>query len=474
MQTISHNLINGEWVDAADGHTIAVHNPATGEIVGHVPDVSEEEVIHAITAAHAAQFVWAGMNAHARAEILIRWGQLIDTHKEELAQLMVAECGKPITEALAEVKATNIFWFAEEAKRAYGRIIPSNQDHRQIQLIKQPVGVSGLITPWNFPAAMITRKLGAALAAGCAVVLKPDHRTPFTALAMAKLAQEAGLPKGVLNVVTGDAAMIGEVLCTHPLVRKISFTGSTRVGKILLQQCAPHVKKLSLELGGNAPFIVFESAKLDDAVREAMTAKLRNGGQSCVAANRFYIHEKLHDAFVEKVTQELRKVKQGDGRGEDVCVGTLIDDTAVSRVHDLVQDAVKNGARCVMGGKISSLGPCFYEPTLLIDVNSEMRVSREEIFGPVFAIQKFSDEADVIRQANDTDMGLASYFMTENLAQSQRVASALAYGMVGVNTGFMSFTASPFGGIKQSGQGRESGIEGLDAFFEIKTITVQT
>ena len=472
MSLISKNLINGEWVDATNGATLAVKNPATGEVIGHVPDVSHYRVVEAISAAHAAQPLWAGMTPYARADILLRWGALIDQHNEELAQIMVAECGKPITEARAEVKSTSIAWFAEEAKRNYGRIIPANVEGRQIQLIKQPVGVSGLITPWNFPAAMITRKLGAALAAGCAVVLKPDHRTPFVALAMAKMAQEAGLPKGVLNVVTGDAAMIGETLCTHPSVRKISFTGSTRVGRILLAQCAPQVKKLSLELGGNAPFIVFDSVSVDDAVREAMTAKLRNGGQSCVAANRFYIHDALHEAFVDKLTQEVRKVKQGDGRGEDIRVGTLIDKKAATKVDELVQDAVKNGAHCVLGGKISALGPCFYEPTILTGVTSEMHISREEIFGPVFAIQTFADEAEALRHANDTDMGLASYFMTRDLAQSHRVAAALEYGMVGVNTGFMSFAATPFGGIKQSGQGRESGAEGLDAFLEIKTVTI--
>ncbi len=468
-----HNLINGTWVGAHDGRVLDVKNPATGQVIGQVPDVSKDQVIRAIEAAHAAQAGWAAMTAYARAEILQRWAELIEANKEQLAQIMVAESGKPITDARLEVKATNILWFAEESKRSYGRIIPSNQEQRQIQLIKQPVGVSGLITPWNFPAAMITRKLGAALAAGCACVLKPDHRTPFTALAMAKLAQEAGIPAGVLNVVTGDAAMIGEVLCTHPLVRKISFTGSTRVGKILLQQCAPQIKKLSLELGGNASFIVFESAVLEDAVREAMIAKLRNGGQSCVAANRFYVHETLYDHFVDRLTQEVRSVKQGDGRGEDVRLGTLIDETAITRVDALVQDTVKKGARCVLGGKVSSLGPCFYEPTILTDVTSDMRISREEIFGPVFAIQKFSDEKEVIRRANDTDMGLASYFMTADLAQSQRVAESLECGMVGVNTGFISFAAAPFGGIKHSGQGRESGSEGLEAFQEIKTVTTQ-
>lgn len=473
--TVTKNLINGEWVVAASGKTITVTNPFDGSVVGSVPDMAADEVELAINAAYEAQNTWGITTAYYRSELLARWAQLIQDNLEELSLLMTLECGKSLVESRGE----NLFsidvlkWFAEEAKRSYGRIVPSNVANRQIQVIKQPVGVSAMITPWNFPGSMITRKAGAALAAGCTVVLKPDHRTPLIALEMAKLAQQAGFPNGVLNVITGDAPMIGQIFCTHPLVKKISFTGSTTVGKILLQQAAPHVKKLSLELGGNAPFIVFPSVSVDEAVAAVMVAKLRNSGQSCVSANRIYVHETMQDAFVMKLKEAVANVKQADGKLPDTQLGTLIDEKAVAKIDALVRDAITNGATCYTGGAVSPLGKCFYQPTILTGVTDTMRIAKEEIFGPVFAIQTFAYEDDVVRRANDSVYGLAAYVMTHDLAQAARMSQALDFGMVGVNAAVISFSASPFGGFKESGQGRESGIEGLQAFQEIKTITIQ-
>ncbi len=472
---ITHNLMNGAWVNAHSGETIPVDNPSTGAVIGTVPNLSREEVIEAVMAAHHAQPAWAARTAYERAAILLKWQDLILTHKERLAVIMTNENGKPIGESRTEIDgcARAAGWFGGEIKRSYGRIVPSNIPNRQIQVIKQPVGVSGLITPWNFPGNMLMRKMAPALAAGCAVVAKPDHRTPFTALALAELGMQAGLPDGVLNVVTGDASMIGQVFCMHPLVRKISFTGSTTVGKILSQQAAPYLKKLSLELGGNAPFIIFESFDIEEAIEKLLEAKIRNTGQTCVSANRVYVHDSLHDAFVSQLADTLKKIKMGDGHHEDVRLGPLIDENAVTKVSLMVQEAISSGAKCLLGGRKSSLGESFYELTLLTGVKSSMRVACEEIFGPVIAVQKFKTEAEVVQAANNTDYGLIAYMMTHDLSQAHRVAAALESGMVAVNNGMASFTASPFGGVKYSGQGRESGREGLEAFQEIKAITIQ-
>lgn len=471
---IDKNFINGAWVQAASGETTSVTNPATGEVIGTIPKMSEAETEQAIQAAHQAFPVWSAMTAYERSDILMKWHDLIADNLEALALVMTIENGKPLAEARTEVAPSNILWSAEEAKRIYGRIVPSNVKNRQLQVVKQPIGVAGMITPWNFPAAMITRKVGPALAAGCTVVLKPDHRTPFSALALAVLAEEAGMPKGVLNIITGDAAVIGKVLTTHPLVGKISFTGSTPVGRLLAEQAAPTLKKMSLELGGNAPFIVFDDVDIEKTAKDLATAKVRNMGQSCVSPNRIYVHEKIHDAFVKALVPIIQNWKVGDGRGDGIQIGPLIDDKAAEKVSDLVDDAVKNGAIIETGGKRHDLGRSFYEPTVLTNVKATMDISRTEIFGPVIAIQKFNDENDVIRAANDTEFGLAAYVFTNDLGRATRVMNALQYGQVGVNWAVISFAAAPFGGIKQSGMAREGGIEGLDAYLETKYIAVQT
>lgn len=470
---IEKNLIDGQWIDAGDGKTIDVHNPANGDLIGKVPHMNAAKTEKAIQAAFKAQKDWAGKTAYERAKILQKWAALIWDNLEELAQIITRECGKPIAEARTEATPTNIEWNAEEAKRIYGRTIPANVDGRDILTIQQPVGVCGMITPWNFPMAMITRKVVPALAAGCTVVLKPDHRTPFSALALGKLAQEAGLPDGVLNIVTGDAAEIGKVLTTHALVRKISFTGSTPVGKSLMQQAASTVKKISLELGGNAPFIVFDKTDMDVALAALLQGKIRNSGQTCVCPNRIYLHEAIHDAFVEKLVAAVGKLKTGDGFDADVKVGPLIDEKGLAKVERLITSARDAGAKVLLGGKRHALGGTFYEPTIITGVTAEMEISREEIFGPVFAIQKFSSEEDVVRLANDTVYGLVSYVCSNDLPQVQRVMRALEYGMVGVNTGLVSFAGAPFGGMKESGLGREGGIEGIGEYLETKYIALQ-
>ncbi len=468
------NLINGVWVGSLSGKTIIVTNPATDDIVGTVPDMGVDETEQAIEAADKAFPMWSAMTAYERSEILEKWHDLIATNIEALALIMTLENGKPLAEARTEVSPANILWAAEEAKRIYGRIIPSNVKNRQLQAVKQPIGVAGMITPWNFPSAMITRKVGPALAAGCTVVLKPDHRTPFSALALGMLAVSAGMPKGVLNIITGDAPMIGKILTTHPKIGKISFTGSTQVGRILAEQAAPSLKKMSLELGGNAPFIVFDDVDIKETASRLATAKARNMGQSCVSPNRVYVHETIHDAFIAELLPIMAGWKVGNGTEAGVTVGPLIDSKAVEKVARLVDDAIKKGATCVLGGKAHELGRSFYSPTILTGIMPDMDISRAEIFGPVIAIQKFTDEDAVVKAANDTEFGLAAYVFTNDLGRAARVSTHLQYGQVGVNCAVISFAATPFGGIKQSGMGREGGTEGLDAYLETKYIAIQT
>ena len=472
------NFVDGAWIHAAGGQSREVVNPATGEVIGTITWCAANEAESAIEAAHRAFPDWAAKTAYERADILMRWHDLIVDNLDALAQTLVAENGKPLAQARAEVTPSNIKWYAEEAKRVYGRIVPSHVPGQQVHVTRQPIGVAAMITPWNFPSAMITRKASAALAAGCTVVLKPDHRTPYSALALAQLAEQAGFPKGVFNVITGDAETLGEVFTAHPLVRKISFTGSTRVGRLLMAQCAPTIKKLSLELGGNAPFIVCASADVDHAVDLLFAAKIRNAGQTCISPNRIFVHDTLYDAFAEKLAARMRALVVGDGRDEAVHIGPLIDAAAMEKVTRLVKAAVDKGARCLLGGKPHALnekngGGTFFEPTVLADVSPDMELSCEEIFGPVAALQRFSDEDDVIKRANNTIFGLASYIVTNDAAQMQRLMAALEYGMVGVNTAMISLAQAPFGGMKQSGMGREGGIEGLEAFLETKYCVIQ-
>lgn len=466
--------INGEWVGADSAQTFAVINPATGDHLAAVPDAGAAETRRAIEAARAAQPGWRARTAGERSKILRRWFELLLANQEDLARLMTAEQGKPLAESRGEIAyaASFIEWFAEEGKRIYGDMIPPHHADKRVLVAKEPIGVCAAITPWNFPAAMITRKVGPALAAGCAVVLKPAEATPLSALALAELAARAGVPKGVFNVLTGDPVAIGGELCANPTVRKLSFTGSTEVGRILMQQCAPTIKKLSLELGGNAPFIVFDDADLDAAVQGAMLSKYRNTGQTCVCANRLLVQEGVRDVFVEKLAAAVASLRVGNGAEEGVNQGPLIDDAAIAKVEELVADARDKGARVVCGGKRHSLGRTYYEPTILADVTPAMRMAREEVFGPVAPVFSFKTEADAVAMANDTEYGLASYFFTENLARSMRVASALEYGMVGINTGLISTEVAPFGGMKSSGLGREGSKYGIEEYLEIKYICV--
>ncbi|MCZ2136204.1 MAG: NAD-dependent succinate-semialdehyde dehydrogenase [Burkholderiales bacterium] len=465
--------IDGQWCDAADGRRFAVDDPATGATIGHVPDMGVTETERAIAAAARAQRAWAAQSAKARAAVLRRWFDLIVAHVDDLAHIMVREQGKPLAEAKAEVLygASFVEWFAEEGKRAYGDVIPSLGADRRFVVIKQPIGVCAAITPWNFPLAMITRKCAPGLAVGCSFVVKPAEQTPFCALALAVLAEEAGLPAGVFNVLTTlDAPAVGATLCASPVVRKLSFTGSTEVGRILMRQSAGTVKKLGLELGGNASFIVFDDADLDAAVDGAIASKYRNSGQTCVCANRIYVQDGIYDRFAAKLTENVRQLKVGQGFEDGVVQGPLIDAQALAKVEAHVADAVQHGARVLTGGRPHARGGRFYEPTVLADVTPAMRVSVEETFGPVAPLFRFADETEVVRLANASEFGLASYFYSRDIGRVWRVAEALEVGIVGVNTGLISNELVPFGGVKQSGLGREGSKYGIDDYLEIKYI----
>jgi succinate-semialdehyde dehydrogenase/glutarate-semialdehyde dehydrogenase len=463
-------FINGKWVGADDKKTLLVNNPFDHTEIGHVPLCGTAETQAALSAANAAWPVWRGKTAKERGEIMWRWAELIRENKEDLAMLMTLEQGKPITESRAEIDYGNGFveWFAEEGRRVYGDVIPSNKANQHLVVIKQSIGVVAAITPWNFPMAMITRKIAPALAAGCPVVLKPASSTPFSALALAVLAEEAGFPAGVVNVLTGDAKKIGSEMATSQLVRKLSFTGSTEVGKSLMQQCASTVKKMSLELGGNAPFIVFDDADLDAAVKGAMASKFRNAGQTCVCANRIYVQDAVYDAFTKKLVAAVKQLQVGNGLDEKVQIGPLINQDAIKKVEKHIGDAVAKGAKVTLGGKPSALGGLFFEPTILTDVTAKMLVAREETFGPVAPLFRFETEEEVIRLSNDTEFGLASYFYSRDIHRVWRVAEGLEYGIVGINEGIISTEVAPFGGVKESGMGREGSRYGIEDYLEIK------
>jgi succinate-semialdehyde dehydrogenase/glutarate-semialdehyde dehydrogenase len=462
--------IDGAWTTSPSGETFPVDNPATAEILGSVPSLGAAEARAAIDAANRAFTSWSKKTAKERAIVLRRWFDLVMENQEDLARLLTLEQGKPLTESRAEVAyaASFLEWFGEEAKRIYGDTVPGHQLDKRIVVIKQPVGVVACITPWNFPLAMITRKAGPAIAAGCTVVLKPAEQTPFSALALAELAERAGVPRGVFNVITGDARQIGAELTSNPVVRKLSFTGSTEVGKILMAQCAGTIKRLSLELGGNAPFIVFEDADLDAAVDGAIASKYRNTGQTCVCANRLLIHDKIFDAFAEKLVHAVKKLNPASGLEPNATQGPLIDDAAIAKVEGHISDAQQKGAKILCGGKRHTLGGRFFEPTILSGVTAQMDIAREETFGPVAPLFRFKTEAEAIALANATESGLAAYFYGKDLARVWRVAEALEYGIVGINTGIISTEVAPFGGIKQSGLGREGSKYGIDEYLELK------
>ena len=462
--------IAGVWSEAENGQTIKVNNPATGEILGTVPKMGADETRRAIEAAEKALPAWRALTAKDRSTVLRRWFELIMANQDDLARLMTLEQGKPLAEAKGEIAyaASFIEWFAEEGKRVYGDIIPGHQPDKRLLVIKQPIGVTAAITPWNFPCAMITRKVGPALAAGCTMVIKPASQTPFSALALAELAKRAGIPDGVLSVVTGSAAQIGAELTSNPIVRKLSFTGSTEIGRQLMAECAKDIKKVSLELGGNSPFIVFEDADLDAAVAGALTSKYRNAGQTCVCANRLYIHDSVYDEFADKLQTAVAALRLGNGLDEGITTGPLIDENAVLKVQEHIADAVSKGARVVTGGQPHALGGTFFEPTILVDVPKDALVAREETFGPLAPLFRFSDEADVVAQANDTEFGLAAYFFARDLSRVFRVAEELEYGIIGINTGIISTETAPFGGMKSSGLGREGSKYGIEDYLEIK------
>ena len=465
------SYVNGEWTGAEGDRVHPIVNPANGEQIAEVPDCSKADTERAVEAAHAAFLSWRTVPAKERAQIMNHWFRLIMENQDDLAELMTLECGKPLAESTGEVAygASFVEWFAEEAKRTYGDVIPTPKNDRRLMAIKQPVGVCSAITPWNFPLAMITRKVAPAIAAGCTAVVKPAESTPLTALALANLAGQAGLPKGVFNVVTASHGKdVGEVLSTHPLVRKVSFTGSTPVGKLLIKQAADTVKRVSMELGGNAPFIVFDDADLDTAVEGAMASKYRNTGQTCVCVNRFLVQDGIYDRFAQALAEKSKTLKVGNGLEEGVQQGPLINDAGREKVETLLKDATDKGARILTGGKPHALGGNFFEPTVLTEVTPDMRLSKEEIFGPLSAITRFKDEEEAIQLANDTQFGLAAYFYSGNLARIWRVAEALEYGMVGINEGLISTEVAPFGGVKESGLGREGSHHGMDEYLEVK------
>jgi succinate-semialdehyde dehydrogenase/glutarate-semialdehyde dehydrogenase len=467
-------LINGTWVEAQGGMTFDVTNPATGETVGSVPMMGKAETREAIEAAHAAQGPWSRRTAKERSDILRLWFDLIMQNADVLAEILTFEQGKPLREARAEIAyaASFVEFYSAEATRIYGESIPAHRADSRILVLKQPIGVVGCITPWNFPSAMITRKAAPALAAGCTVVLKPAEQTPLSALALASLSERAGLPRGVLNIITGNPVAIGAELCSNPVVRKLSFTGSTEVGRLLAAQCATTTKKMTLELGGNAPFIVFDDADLDSAVDGAVLAKYRHSGQTCVCTNRFLIQNPVYDAFVERFLHRVRKLRVGNGLDSTIDIGPLIDGHALEKVESHVQDALEKKAILLAGGKRHAEGRTFFEPTVIGEMTSGMLIAKEETFGPVAALFRFDTEEEAISLANDTPFGLAGYFYTRDLARAFRVAEALECGMVGINTGFLSVETAPFGGIKQSGIGREGSHHGIDEFVELKYICI--
>jgi succinate-semialdehyde dehydrogenase/glutarate-semialdehyde dehydrogenase len=462
--------IDGAWRGARSGARFAVNNPATGEIIAEVADLVEDEVRDAIEAAHHAFPLWRSKTAKERAAVMRRWYELMMAAQEDLAQLMTAEQGKPLTESRGEIAYSGSFieWFAEEGKRIYGDTIPPHGADKRIIVLKQPIGVCVAITPWNFPSAMLTRKAGPALAAGCTMVLKPASQTPYSALALCELAERAGVPKGVLSCVTGSAQEIGGEMTSNPTVRKLSFTGSTEIGKVLMAQCAGTVKKLSLELGGNAPFIVFDDADIDMAVKGAMASKYRNAGQTCVCANRILVQDGVYDAFARKLADSVASMKVGPGTETGTVIGPLIDMKAVEKVEDHIADAIKKGAKLVVGGKRHKLGGSFFEPTVLTEVNTQMKVTREETFGPVAPLFRFTTDQQAIEMANDTVYGLAAYFYSRDIGRCWRVSEALEYGIVGVNEGIISTEIAPFGGVKESGIGREGSKYGIEEYLEVK------
>lgn len=462
--------IDGQWTDADDGATFDILDPADGSRLGAVPKMGATETARAIDAAQAAMPAWAGKTAKERANILRRWYELILENQSDLAIIMTAEMGKPLAEAMGEIVygASFVEWFAEEAKRVYGDTIPAPSNDRRIVVIKQPVGVVASITPWNFPTAMITRKCSPALAAGCPVVIKPAEDTPYSALALAELAERAGIPAGIINIITGVPADIGGELTSNPIVRKLSFTGSTPVGKLLMKQCAATVKKVSMELGGNAPFIIFDDADIDAAITGVMASKYRNTGQTCVCANRILVQDGVYDEFAEKLAAAVSKLTVGPGLTSEATQGPLINQKALEKVEMLVADALDKGAKVILGGKVSDLGGTFYEPTILTDITTDMKMANEEIFGPVAPLYRFKTEAEAIAMANDTPYGLAAYFYSRDIGRVWRVSEALEYGIIGANEGIISTEVAPFGGVKESGIGREGSMYGIEEYVEIK------